>query len=312
MNTQAIPKNQPALIAFSARALAGLQVLGPILSIAQNTAPRFATDHYDLVGEPGPAGNPGKQAVLNTKRHAVTVAQAARREALETGRKFCSDAVDLLKPHLGRTWNALWQVAGFSRFSIATATAHPYPVLLELRNFFRANPARENVPDGITADLADAKATAIQAAEQAVDAAKSARTNAAAARDAAVRQLQRRLRGLREELDLILSDTDHRWYDFGFSRPIDSRLPDPVTELIATPGLPGSVLVQYAPSTRALDYRVKWKVQGSTDDPIEVGLFADLAVNLAGLPTGSTIVISVTARNDSGETLPTEVTVVVP
>jgi hypothetical protein len=239
MNTRAIPKNQPALIAFSARALAGVQSLGITLSIAQNTAPRIATDHHDLVGEPGAAGDPGKQAELNTKRHAVTVAQTARHEALDAGRKFCSDAVDLLKPHLGRTWNSLWQVAGFSRFSIATSSARPYPVLLELRNYFRANPARENVTEGITADLADAKATAIQAAEQALDAAKSARTNAAAARDAAVRQLHRRLTGLREELDLILSDTDHRWYDFGFSRPIDSRLPDPVIDLIATPGLPG-------------------------------------------------------------------------
>jgi hypothetical protein len=53
-------------------------------------------------------------------------------------------------------------------------------------------------------------------------------------------------------------------------------------------------------------------VEGSSDEPVEVGLFSDLAVNLVGLPTGSTVVISVTARNNSGETLPTEVTVVVP
>ena len=42
------------------------------------------------------------------------------------------------------------------------------------------------------------------------------------------------------------------------------------------------------------------------------GLFADLAVTLSGLPSGTTIVVNVTARNEAGETQPSEVTVVVP
>jgi hypothetical protein len=89
-------------------------------------------------------------------------------------------------------------------------------------------------------------------------------------------------------------------------------MPSPVTGLVATPGLPGQVFVQHDASARALNYRVSWKPQVGSGEPTEAGLFADLAVVLSGLPSGTTIVVSVTARNAAGETLPAEVTVVVP
>ena len=117
---------------------------------------------------------------------------------------------------------------------------------------------------------------------------------------------------LREELDLLLDVEDPRWLEFGFTRPVDTRRPAAVAGLTATPGLPGPVLVQYAASARAANYRVKWKPQQSSGEPTEVGLFADLVVTLSGLPSGTTIVVSVTARNEAGETQSAEVTVVVP
>jgi hypothetical protein len=76
--------------------------------------------------------------------------------------------------------------------------------------------------------------------------------------------------------------------------------------------VPGQLFVQHDPSARALDYRVSWKVADGSGDPTVVGLFADLAVTLSGLPSGVSIVVSVTARNNAGETQPAEVTVVVP
>jgi hypothetical protein len=89
-------------------------------------------------------------------------------------------------------------------------------------------------------------------------------------------------------------------------------MPEEVTGLTATPGPPGQVLVQHEASARAVDYRVSWKPEIGSGEPTVVGLFADLAVTLSGLPSGTTIVVSVTARNEAGETQPTEVTVVVP
>ena len=313
MTTRIIPKNLPGLLSLGTEALAGVTNLGVTLSVAQNTAPRIATDHYDLFGEPGEnPTNRGKQAAFNAKRDLVRAARGARRAAVFAGRRFCAQAVDLFKGHLGRSWNSAWTAAGFTRFSIAVSTADVPTVLMEVRNYLRENPGRENAPLNITAVVADTHLAAVGAADVALNSAISTRKIAAQQRDLAVKKLRGRLSGLREELGRLMADTDQRWYEFGFSCPVDSKMPSPVTGLVVTPGLPGQVLVQHAASARAINYRVSWKVQNASGDPTVVGLFADLAVTLSGLPSGTTIVVSVTARNDAGETQPASVTIVVP
>jgi hypothetical protein len=313
MTTRIIPTSPLALTAFAGRSLSGAQALGGIINLAQNTAARISADYVDFVGEPGP--NPvirGKDADSQLKREELKTAQAALRNAKTEARDFWSDAVDLLKVHLGRTWNVAWEAAGFSRFTLSTTKGDPLPMVLRIRGYLRDHPAHENAPLSITAAQADVHIAAVQAAVQGVDAATVASKLASAERKASLKRLRTRLTGLREELDQILGDTDMRWYEFGFNRPVDSKMPSPVTGLVVTPGLPGQVLVQHEASARATDYRVSWTPQVSGGVPTEVGLFADLAVTLSGLPTGLTIVVSVTARNATGETQPASVTVVVP
>ncbi len=312
MTTRKIPSSIPALIALSGRSLSGAQALGAALLLAQNTAARILADRVDLVGEPGPTPTiRGKEAEWLLKREALKTAQATRREAKKAARGFWSDAVDVLKVHLGRTWNPAWEAAGFTGGTLSTK-GDPEPMLLRIRGYLRDHTAHENAPLNVTAAQADVHIAAIQAAEQGVDAATTASKQAAAERKASVKRLTKRLSGLRDELDQLLPPDDARWYEFGFSRPIDQHAPGEVTGLTATPGQPGQVFVQHAASARASDYRVSWKPQVSSGDFTEVGLFADLAVTLGGLPSGTTIVVSVTARNEAGETQPTEVTVVVP
>ena len=89
-------------------------------------------------------------------------------------------------------------------------------------------------------------------------------------------------------------------------------IPDRVKGVTVTPGLPGNVLVQWDPSPRAIHYRVSWSLVSSGAEIVEVGLFSDLAANLADLPTGATITVHVTARNNAGETSATKVEVTVP
>ena len=313
MTTRAIPYKLPSLRQLGTESLAGANALGATLSLAQNTAARISIDHYDVFGEPGETPtNRGKEAALNAKRDALTAAQGVRREAMGDGREFCAKAVDLFKAHLGRKWNSAWMAAGFTRSSIAVSKADVPTLLMEIRNYLRENVPRENAALGITAAAADTKLTAVDAATIAVSAAAAARKLAAQAFAEAKQKLRDRLGGLREELDRILSEDDSRWLQFGFSRPVDSRMPSPVTGLTATPGLPGQVQVQHAASARAANYRVSWKPQSESGETTEVGLFADLAMTLSGLPSGLTIVVSVTARNDAGETQPAEVTIVVP
>ena len=313
MTTRIIPSSPLALAAFAARSLSGAQVLGLILNLAQNTAAKISTDYVDFVGEPGP--NPtirGKDAEWQLKREALKTAQAALRAARQDLREFWSGAVDLLKHHLGRTWNPAWEAAGFSGFTLSTSKGDPLPVVLRIRAYLRDHAAHENAALNITAAQADVHIEAVQAAVQGVDAATVASKVATAERKASMKRLRKRLTGLREELNQLLAPDDARWYEFGFSRPVDQRAPEEVTGLIVTPGQPGQVIVQHAASSRALDYRVSWKPQVSSGEPTEVGLFADLAVTLSGLPRGTSIVVSVTARNAAGETQPSEVAVVVP
>ena len=300
-------------MAFSGRSLAGAQALAVILALAQNTAARILADRIDLVGEPGAAPViRGKEAEWQLAGETLKTAQGALRTTKKEARDFWADAVDLLKHHLGRTWNPAWEAAGFTRGTLSTAKGDPEPMLLRIRNYLRDHAAHENAPLNVTAAQADARIAALQTAVHAVDAAKTAHKQASAARAASAKRLRARLTGLRGELDQILADDDMRWYEFGFSRPIDTKAPAPVTGLVATAGLPGQVLVQHAASARAIDYRVSWKAQNASGDPTVVGLFADLAVTLSDLPSGTTVVVSVTARNASGETQPANVTILVP
>ena len=312
MTIRARPQSIPALVTACARALAGAQSLGITLGVAQNTATRIASDYHDFVGIPGSTTELGKRGVLNDKRDAEKAARAARHAAVTAGHAFCVACIDHLKPHLGRTWNAAWTAAGFTSGSLKVSRYHPLSVLLDLREYLRANPAREIAGESFTAAQADTLATALESAEKALDSAVTARKLAAEQRDASVRRIYRRLGGLREELDRLLDPTDARWHEFGFARPVDRQRPEPVSGLTVSPGLPGQVLVQYHASARAIDYRVSWKVQDASGDPIMAGLFADLAVTLTGLASGATIVVSVTARNETGETQPASVTGVVP
>jgi hypothetical protein len=117
---------------------------------------------------------------------------------------------------------------------------------------------------------------------------------------------------LQEELGTLLRDDDDRWAQFGFPRPIDGPMPGSVKGLVVTPGLPGSLLVQWQASTRAINYRVRWQLTTSGSEPVEVGLFSDLAANLAGLPSGATVAVMVTARNSAGETAATVMQATIP
>jgi hypothetical protein len=308
-----IPIKHSALVTLAQRALAGATAIGTPVGLAQNTAPRLNVDYQALMGDPAATpANTGTQGEYNKTRGALTTAQKARVLALDNGHKLCANAIDALKAHLGRKWNPRWAAAGFGGFTIAVKETEVGAKLIELRNFFRDNPTREITSEGITATACEAANVAIVAAEHARNAAKNAFQAARDARDASFRQLKERLSGLQEELGRLLTDDDSRWAEFGFTRPIDGSIPDAVEGVTATPGLPSTVLVQWMASARAINYRVSWSLAVSGAEITEVGLFADRAVNLSGLPSGAMVTIYVTARNNSGETSATEVDVTVP
>jgi hypothetical protein len=310
--TSKVPKTNDELVVLGHHCVPAASDLAAEVDLKQNTSPVIAADLYDFAGLPGtdPA-TAGKQGAFNQRRIAVTAAANLRRTAVQQGRDFNAKAVNHLKTFLGRRWNPLWQSIGFSNGSIALPY-DPMPLLLKLRPHFIANPTHEFAAEGITAAQANTLALAINTAFNAESTAVAARDAARDARDLSAEKLRTRLVGLRSELEQLLADDDHRWRRFGFSRPIDRRIPAVVTGLTLRPsGIPGEVIVEWQPSVGAEGYRVLRLVQNVDSSPLEVGLFTDPTAIISGLPSGQTVVVSVSARNEAGETLPASASILV-
>jgi hypothetical protein len=305
-----IPQPQAPLIQLSVKARAAAEAIGPEIDLQHNKGTDIAADLHDVTGDPANPSEPGKQAQYNTSKESLKAARAAARQATQAGQEFCRQGIALLKSVLGTSYGSAWNAAGFLARSLQVPR-HPVPMLLEFRQYFERHAAHENAPLNLTAVQAQATLTAIQAADLAVASAKAASVRAKKLRDEAVRNLYRRMSNLRKELEQVLEDDDGRWYEFGFHRPIDGRIPEPVSEIAVTPLAPGVASVAWDPSTRAQNYRVKWFVDDGDDSPItEVGLFTDRQCTLTGLPARSTIVVTITSRNAAGEASPTEVRIV--
>jgi hypothetical protein len=69
--------------------------------------------------------------------------------------------------------------------------------------------------------------------------------------------------------------------------------------------------VSWTASSCAANYRVVWKPSSSSGPATDAGLFAGTQCTLPGLPSGASITVGVSARNDSGETTVEEATIIV-
>jgi hypothetical protein len=288
---------------------------GVAVGLKHNLAGDIQRDKESVYGRrqdplnPDPAAPIGKRAEHAQARAQAADARAALRAALGAGREYCADATDILRPHLGRRWNSKWHAAGFSAGSLRQTD--PVPRLGLFRAYFRLHPEHENAALKLTAAEADVQLAAIEAAQSNNADKATLEATAKKERDEAIRQLRRRLSGLRSELDLLLGDDDPRWYQFGFSRPADGRIPAPVFAVNVQPAGPGALNVRWDRSALADNYRVLRQVRSIDPQPIEVGLFADPLAVISNLPTGATVTILVSARNSAGETQPTEAEAVV-
>ena len=315
MTTRQVPQAIDPLRTLGETAYTGALAVGVAILLKQNDAPAILATLRTVTGTPSALPEeppiPGTQAIYLEAISAVVTANANHRAALEAGREFSREAIDLLRHVLGRRWNSAWTAAGFTGGSLAVPT-NPEPLLIELRSYLGAHPAHGNAALGITAATVQQQLNAIASTRQIANAKLAERVAAKNNRDESVTALRNRLMGLRTELDQLLDPDDERWYQFGFARPSDGRMPAKVSGLSLRAGLPGQLQVNWLRSTLASSYRVTWRTGAPGADPVMAGLFADLAVTLTGLPSGQTIAVSVSARNATGETTPTEKLIVVP
>jgi hypothetical protein len=309
VNTNTIPENLDDLEVSTNRAETGARTLGIAAGIKQNTATEIERDKEAVFGKPQDPQNPdpnapiGKRAEYAQARSNAADARAGLRAARVTGREYCINATNVLKKYLGRRWNARWHAAGFVSGSLRQQV-DPVPRLGSFRAYFRLHPEHENAPLEVTAAEADVILAAIDTAQALSDSKAALEATVKQQRDDAIRQLRRCLTALRNELALLLGNDDPRWYQFGFNRPADRRIPAIVEGVILTPAGAGTVQVQWQRSSLAENYRVTRQIEAIDPEPVEVGLFADPLAIITGLPSGARVIIRVSARNSAGETLP--------
>ena len=310
-----IPTKADELITLSKAAIRGIDALARSLGIEDITSAALLADLEVITGRPASAERPsirGKLAELAEVRGRLTAARATVKSEQTAAARLAANAVDLLKPTLGRTWNARWQIAGFTGGTLKLSRLDHAVTLAKLAAYLREHAERETPGTDLTAARLQAGADALEAARGVRQECLSQERHALQERDRALRNLRCRLRVLRVELDRVLAPGDGRWYQFGFTRPADGHLPSPVTELTVEPLLPETALVTWAPSAVATNYRITWRLQTGDPSIHEPGLYSDRQVLLTDLPRGQTVVVAVTARNRSGETRATEAILTVP
>lgn len=302
MASTQIPKSADALISLATDAADGANTQGPAIGLSQNTAAKILADLVSFRGEAASVPpTPGAQNLHNAAKAAKVAASALRRTGESNARAYCASAVGLLKNYLGSQWNSSWQAAGFTAGSLAIPD-DVLSLLGQIRGYFSANPANENMPLALTAAGCASKMDELTAVRAASNQSNQDLGIAKMNRDLALTNLFQRLSGLRMELDQLLTDDDPRWYFFGFDRPADGWQPGPVDHLVLTGGSPGMVFANWDDARRANRYRVFKQVPGTDPAPVEISAtVTDSQYSLTGLVSGSSVQITITAVNEAGD-----------
>ena len=316
-----IPKYYDPVVQLLADAADGANQYGTVIGLKQNTQPVILGVYYDLVGKPaGPNNNPpavpGLMALWNTAKANKSATTAALRSAISNGRALAMTVVGSLKPALGRNWNSAWNAVGFTAGSLAVPD-NPARLLLAMRAYYAANPAREvknvNGTD-CTAAACETAADAITAADTASNKSNTDAGTAQTNLQNGITAARNVLSGLQSELAQLLEDDDPRWLAFGFDQPGHTGSPDVPQNLTVTPGAAGShTLYAHCDDSRRADgYRFS-ALNAADNSVLATQLTSDPQATFDNLAPGANVKVIATAKNSMGESQPCDaVAAVVP
>lgn len=288
MARNVIPDRIDQLFALAENMADGAALHGGAVGLLQNTEARIRAD-FDPARADYQAFSLAKDAKI-----ALTAAQAA---ADAQARAFIGAAKNALMPSLGNSWSSTWATAGFIH-SLAIPSTLPERLSLvgSLRDYFTANPAKEIAALNVTAAQAATRFTALSDAHSAANNAVHTVGQAKAAWLAARKVLEKRMRGLIDELGQLVEDDDTVWYAFGLTPPAAETTPDAPENLTLTEGPGHSLLVDWDDTPRADHYRVYVELVGGSGGFVaEPTTFADSDALLGPYPPGQTIRVKVSA-----------------
>ncbi|MCA9165006.1 MAG: hypothetical protein KDA62_18565 [Planctomycetales bacterium] len=292
------------LFALSEDMADGAAANGQTVGLLQNTEARIRADMD--------GARAAQQAYLES-RNAKTLATAAQRVADSNGRAFIGTAKNVLTPSLGSEPSPEWSLAGFvSSLAIPKSIAERMSLLGTLRDYFTSRPQYENAPLNVTAAQAGALFTALSDARSASNASVAAVGQARVAWSAARATLERRVRGLIDELEQLISPDDPVWYAFGLNPPAADQTPSAPEG----PSLIVHVLTIFADwddVPNAERYRVLVQIDGIDADFRAVESPTDSDATLGPFLPGQTVRVKVTAVRGNLESAASEVaTIVIP
>lgn len=298
------PTSNPVLLALCDRVAGGLQALETEVGIKQHTEAKLRADM---------AAASAASAAVGQAKVALGEARKTYRGADAKGEKVISDCRLRLARFFGARHNVWWEGAGFSGRSTAVpeVAAARLSLLSYLAAYFKQNPDKESVDMGATAAICHATHEALSDARSAVNRAKSTRRAAVRAKQAAWRQLRKRMRGVVQELKIVLPETDARWLRFGLQIPARTPMPEKVSGVTLQLLAGGSVLIEWPPAAHARRYRVQMKREGLDTDFINVKTLKDTSHLLRSQPGTQALAIRIIAANKTGEAGPSPVARVV-
>ncbi len=307
------PKGYNPLVQHLTDAADGAKTHGAAIGLTHNDEAHIRTDLVALTGAPaGPGGNPpaqpGLKMLWNTADSYKCAMTAALRTVCSNARLFARTCIHSLMPVLGEKWNSNWKAAGFTG-SLAVPD-DPTVLLQQLRAYYSANPTREATVQDVACTAA-ACATQTAAVETAQTNSNQSNADAGIAHRNFLNGItagRNRLSGLRTELDQLIPDDDDRWYAFGFDKPSDPNTPAVPANLTVTAGAPGSKLLicDWDDPRRADSCRVRavLKSDGKTEAANEIVQDSQDNLTLDTLASGTVVIVTVTARNATGESQP--------
>lgn len=297
MASNPTPEDPDILRALCLRMAKGCKMHEVPLTIKQNT---------ESVMLAANAGLSAAETAVGLRKQESSAAYEALESAHKAGLSMLTDCKLRLAKLYGQRWSPDWEPTGFPDQStkIPEDYATRLTLLDALKNYFTAKPAAESVDMGATAALCLTQHTAIIDAQSVVDQAESKLTAALSTRDAAVDVLRKRVRGLIDELTILLPSNDPRWEDFGLNIPANPRAPEPVKSITAAALGNGKIelITEYA--TRATRFRVEQFIVGvDTEWQLKVNA-KDLEMVLKGYTLGQVVKLRVVAANDGGNAAP--------
>ena len=228
--------------------------------------------------------------------------RAALRSNTASGKAFAMAARNLLERTLGIRYSTAWDAAGFrGSLRIPSSPAAVKEVVRSLKAYFTANADAQVEQLDLTADRANSLVEAIETSQVAVNVQVAAVKTLLELRKEKEVAMANRLSGLVEELGRKIEPLDPRWLAFGLKMPGAKQIPAVPQNIITALIGPGMVAIKWDASARAEHYRVWKKVVGVDEEAVAIGSPSDLDFTIEGLPTNSTIEITVSAVNNGGE-----------